>query len=77
MGYEKKKKRKSSNKVTDCCMPDEEWEVSRDLEAVCRADAVKVDPERMKKVRALAAKRLDESKRKKDEAQAMIDLGNE
>ncbi len=53
---------------------DERWQIEEDLRSVARADAVNADPERMKKVRALAKEKLDESKRKKDEAQKLIDL---
>ena len=76
MGYEKKKKRKSTEAK---CVPysDEQWQIEEDLRCVARADAVKGDPERMKKVRALAKQKLDESRRKKDEAQTLIDLGTE
>jgi hypothetical protein len=52
-----------------------DYEIERDLDAVARASAVQKDPERMKQVQALAKKKLDESKRKKDEAERMIDLG--
>jgi hypothetical protein len=52
-----------------------DWEVDSDLRAIAQASAVKNDPERMRKVKALAKKKLDESKRKKDEAQMLIDLG--
>ncbi len=53
------------------------WEIEEDLRAVARAESVKSDPERMKKVRVLAKTKLDESMRKKEEAQKMIDLGQE
>lgn len=53
----------------------ERWETEEDLRAIARADAVKADPERMKKVKALAKEKLEESKQKKEEAQKMIDLG--
>lgn len=73
MGYEKKRKRK---KLTETYpMSNERWEIEEDLRCVARADAVNADPERMKKVRALAKEKLDESRRKKDEAQKMIELG--
>jgi len=42
---------------------------------VARAAAVNKDPERMKKVQTLAREKLDESKRKKDEAEYMVSLG--
>ncbi len=55
----------------------EDWECEEDLRAVARAKAVHGDPERMKAVKALAKKKLDEYKGRKEEAQAMIDLGQE
>jgi len=58
-------------------MKETDWEVEEDLRAVARADAVRSDPDRMKKVKALAKTKLDESKRKKEEAQKMIELGQE
>ena len=66
------KKKKTS---MDAPMTNEEWEVESDLRAIARATSVKKDPERMKKVKAMAAKMLEENKRKKDEAQQLIDLG--
>ena len=67
-------KSKKSAKATLCCS-DEQWEIERDLNAVARAAAVNKDPERMKKVQTLAREKLDESKRKKDEAEYMVSLG--
>ncbi|MEN6383523.1 MAG: hypothetical protein ABFC86_09790 [Rectinema sp.] len=77
MSIEKKKKRRPSAKNPCICDSPEDWEVERDLEAIARADAVRADPARMEKVKALAKRKLDESKRKKDEAQKMIELGTE
>lgn len=74
MAYEKGRKRKGTAK-TECCPSMVDYEIERDLDAVARASAVQKDPERMKQVQALAKKKLDESKRKKDEAERMIDLG--
>lgn len=75
MAYEKGKRKGTgkSNNAVPCCP--EDWECEEDLRAVARASAVQKDPERMKKVAALAKTKLDESKRKKDEAERMIDLG--
>jgi adenine-specific DNA glycosylase len=64
---------KTKNQAVMAC--DEEWEIERDLDAIVRAKAVQKDPERMKKVRALAKKRIDENKRRRDAAQAMVDMG--
>lgn len=57
------------------CPSMEEWEIERDFEALCRAKAVQKDPERMKKVRALAKKRLNENKIRQEEMKLMVDLG--
>ena len=57
--------------------PSYDYECEEDLRAVARSRGVESDPERMKKVRSLAKEKLDESMRKKEEAQKMIDLGNE
>ncbi|MDP2734770.1 MAG: hypothetical protein Q8P12_01030 [bacterium] len=73
----KKKKGNKSSGMLAMRMNDERWEIERDLDAIARADAVRADPERMKKVKALARERLDESKRKKDEAEKLIALGQE
>ena len=58
---------------------DSKWEdnyqIEEDLRAVSRAHAVEKDPERMRKVKALAKKKLDESKRRKAEEEYMIKLG--
>ena len=54
---------------------EDEWQTEEDLRAVARAVAIQKDPERMKKVKALAKKKLDESKRRKDVAEEMIKLG--
>lgn len=74
--YEKKRKRKSSAEKVAPYSP-EKWELEEDLRAVIRAKAVTDDPERMKKVKALAKERLDEYQRKKDEAQEAISLAAE
>lgn len=54
---------------------EEEWRVERDLDALVVAAAVRKDPERMKKVQALAKKKLEDNKRRRDEAQALVDMG--
>lgn len=61
------------NQAISTC--DQEWEIERDLDAVVRARAVEKDPERMKKVKALAKKRLEDNKRRRDEMQALVDMG--
>lgn len=73
MGYEKKKKKRKSVDVGVPWSP-EQYELEEDLRAVTRAEAVQSDPERMKKVRALAKQKLDEYQRRKDEAQKGIEL---
>ncbi len=52
-----------------------DWEIEEDLRALVRAKAVEKDPERMAKVKALAKKKLEESKKRVEEAQGMVDLG--
>lgn len=64
---------KGKNQPIAVC--DDEWEVERDLDALVRAKAVEKDPERMKKVQALAKKRLEANKRRRDEVQALVDMG--
>ena len=64
---------KGKNQPIAAC--DQEWEIERDLEALVRAKAVAKDPERMKKVQALAKQQLEESKRRRDQEQAKIDIG--
>jgi len=80
MGEVTRRKRRKSAKSALLPVPTEDkwqkrWEIERDLEALCRADAVKKDPERMKLVKAMAKEKLEESKRKEDEARKMVDLG--
>jgi hypothetical protein len=75
MSFEKKKKKKSSLGIQPTSP--EDWECEEDLRAVARAKAVESDPDRMKKVKSLAKTKLDESMRRKEEAQRMIDLGNQ
>ena len=72
----KKKKRKGNAFNVQPAYSDERWETERDMEAIARADAVKGCPERMEKVKKMAAERLEDSKRKKEEAQKMIELGS-
>ena len=52
-----------------------EWEIERDLEALCRAEAVKKDPKRLERAKALAKKKLDENKARLAETQRMVDMG--
>jgi hypothetical protein len=75
-GERKKKKKSTSNGPAIGNMDwDKKYEIERDLDALCRAEAVKSDPDRMAICKKLAKEKLDESKRKKEEAQAMIDMG--
>lgn len=73
MGYEKKRKKRRAT-ACDTLQCDRDWELEEDLRAVTRAEAVRSDPERMKKVKELAKSKLDEYQRKKDEAQKAIEL---
>lgn len=58
------------------CSP-EKWEIEEDLRAVIRAKAVQADPERMKKVKALAKEKREEYQRRKEEAQEALSLSAE
>ena len=49
-------------------------QIERDLEAITRARAVEADPKRMKKVKKLAADKLEESKRRREDAEQMLSL---
>jgi hypothetical protein len=53
---------------------EDEYEVREDLRAVARSCAVHKDPERMKKVKALAKKMIEESKAEKAAAEVKIEL---
>lgn len=53
----------------------QEWEIEHDFEALCRAEAVMRDPERLKRAKALAKKRLKENKDRLAETQRMVDMG--
>ena len=64
---------KNKNKLLDSYDP-EQWETERDLEAICRAEAINGDPERMKKVKAHAKKMLDDSKAEKAIAEKKIEM---
>lgn len=71
VGERKKRKKKTAP------FDEKRWETERDLDALCRAEAVKKDPERMKACQKMAKEKMDESKRRKEEAQTMIDMGLE
>ncbi len=64
----------AKTKSVDCCDV-EDWRIEGDLEALTRAIAVRKDPDRMKKVKELAKKRLEENKIRRDQAQQMVDMG--
>ncbi|MHB8708889.1 MAG: hypothetical protein ACYC9I_08440 [Desulfuromonadales bacterium] len=51
------------------------YEIEADLEALCRAEAVRKSPERLKAAQALAKKKLEENKNRRDQFQKMVDLG--
>lgn len=65
------KKNAKSPHVTEM----EDWETQADLDALCRAEACKKDPKRMEKCKALAKKRLDENKMRRDQMQSMVNMG--
>jgi hypothetical protein len=79
MPYEKKSKKKNSGAVAQPATDNKDWEreyeTQRDLDAVVRHHAVHKDPERLKAVHSLAAKKLEENKGKKAEAEHAIKLG--
>jgi hypothetical protein len=77
MAYEKKKKRKKKSTAEPISWNEKDWEIERDLDAIVRAEAVKADPERMKKVKAMAKEKLEQNQRRKEEAQAAISLAAE
>lgn len=54
---------------------EKEYETERDLDALCRAEAVKKDPKRMEACKKKAKEKLEESKRRRDEHQSMVDMG--
>jgi hypothetical protein len=75
MGFEKKKKKRSSNVNTAQPMDQDQWETEEDLRAVARAHAINKDHARMKKVKSLAKNKLEDSKKRRAEADHMIKLG--
>jgi hypothetical protein len=80
MGYEKKSRKKKIQAGADIPSTvdnDKEWETRQDLDAVVRHHAVKKDPERMQRVKHLAARKLEENKGKLAEAKHAISLGKE
>jgi len=72
---EKRKKRKGT--ASTACLPYDmcDWECEEDLRALARAAAVNKDPERLAKVKKLAAKKLEENKNRLAEMQDLVDLG--
>lgn len=54
---------------------EKEWQIEQDLDALCRAEAVRKDPERLKAAQNLAKKKLEENKARRDQYQKMVDLG--
>jgi hypothetical protein len=72
----KRRRKEAANVPTGPSKFDENrWKAEADLEALGRAYAVRKDPDRMKRAKSMAKEKLDENKRKKDEADHMIDLG--
>jgi len=74
--YEKGKRKGTgkSNKTTMVCSTDD-WECEADLLAYARAQAIMKDPERMKKVQALAKTKLEENTKRLKEAETLVELG--
>jgi len=54
---------------------EKEYEIERDLKALCRAEAVKKDPKRMDACRKMAKEKLEENKARRDQHQKMVDMG--
>ncbi len=81
MGYEKRKKRRASALLPATPGVDKDWnkrwEAEQDLSALARVEAIKCDPDRMKRAKALAKEKLDENKGKREEAQRLIELGTD
>jgi hypothetical protein len=76
MGFEKRKKKKSSTSLAAPEPYDQQrWEAEDDLRAFARVEAVKKDPERMARMKKMAREKLDESKAKKAEAEMLIKMG--
>jgi hypothetical protein len=79
VGYEKKRKKKSSGALPsmpyDSVKSQQRWEAEDDLRALARAKACREDPERMKRACDLAKEKLDESKAKAEEAAMLIKMG--
>jgi len=71
-GEKKKKKRKS---VLSAPYSEEDWQARTDAEAIARAEAVKADPERMKRAKAWAARELERNKTNQAEAAKLVELG--
>lgn len=72
---EKRKKRKGTASNALCSPCEWDYECEEDLRAVARAAAVNKDPERLAKVKKLAAQKLEENKNRLAEIQDMVDLG--
>lgn len=63
------------NKVSARVDWEKEYEIEADLEALCRAEAVKKDPKRMEACRKMAKAKLETNKARRDQHQKMVDLG--
>jgi hypothetical protein len=70
-----KRKKKKKNPGSYIGYSPERYECEEDLRALARAEAVKKDPARMEAVKKLAKEKLEESKKKEDEAKVLVDLG--
>lgn len=65
----------AKNKVSARVDWEKEYEIEADLEALCRAEAVKKDPKRMEACRKMAKEKLEMNKARRDQHQKMVDLG--
>ncbi len=54
---------------------EKQYEIEQDLEALCRAEAVKKDPDRLKAAQKLAKQKLEDNKARRDKYQKMVEMG--
>jgi hypothetical protein len=71
---EKKRKRKGLRKAVEA-YSEQDWMARQDAESLARAEAVKADPERMKRAKEWAARELDRNKAAQAEAAKLVELG--
>lgn len=62
-------------KTCGIAFDEKRWEIEADLDALCRAEAVKKDPKRMEACRKMAKEKLEENKKRRDQYQGLVDMG--